>query len=187
MVTVTCRPAAGPQAPCTAVRRRHSRGAGPPMASLDAQQYAEALRKSLMEGLFDGDDLDVDGEADTDSSSKGGPLTAGEVSKLLDASAGTAGGIAAGQAGLLADLGTELEQLSGHEIIKNIMDQASVPLATSSYHTAGAQAEHAASPACCCNQPRSACTAAASIRAHIHARRSAPAHVQQQLADQYIA
>jgi hypothetical protein len=46
------------------------------MASLDAQQYAEALRKSLMEGLFDGDDLDVDGEADTDSSSKGGPLTA---------------------------------------------------------------------------------------------------------------
>jgi hypothetical protein len=95
------------------------------MASLDAQQYAEALRKSLMEGLFDGDDLDVDGEADTDSSSKGGPLTAGEVSKLLDASAGTAGGIAAGQAGLLADLGTELEQLSGHEIIKNIMDQVS--------------------------------------------------------------
>lgn len=89
-------------------------------AALDAQQYAEALRKSLIEGLFDGDDLDVDGEPDTDT-----PLTAGEVSKLLDASAGTAGGTAAGQAGLLADLGTELEQLSAHEVIKNIMDQAS--------------------------------------------------------------
>jgi hypothetical protein len=92
--------------------------------ALDAQQYAETLRKSLMEGLFDGDDLDVDGETDTDGSK--GPLTAGEVSKLLDASAGTAGGTAAGQAGLLADLGTELEQLSGHEVIKNIMDQVCV-------------------------------------------------------------
>lgn len=134
------------------------------MASLDAQQYAEALRKSLMEGLFDGDDLDVDGEADTDSSSKGGPLTAGEVSKLLDASAGTAGGIAAGQAGLLADLGTELEQLSGHEIIKNIMDQASVPL-TTSHHTAGAQAECAAPRACC----PSAATSHA-VRRAVHAQ-----------------
>lgn len=90
-------------------------------AALDAQQYAEALRQSLMEGLFDGDDLDVDGESDTDALR--GHLTAGDVSKLLDISAGTAGGTAAGQAGLLADLGTELEQLSGHEIIKNIMDQ----------------------------------------------------------------
>jgi hypothetical protein len=94
-------------------------------AALDAQQYAEALRKSLMEGLFDGDDFDVDGEVDTDS--RKGPLTAGEVSKLLDASAGTAGGTAAGQEGLLADLGTELEQLSGHEVIRNIMDQVSDP------------------------------------------------------------
>lgn len=92
--------------------------------ALDAQQYAETLRKSLMEGLFDGDDLDVDGETDTDVSKV--PLTAGEVSKLLDASAGTAGGTAAGQAGLLADLGTELEHLSGHEVIKNIMDQVCV-------------------------------------------------------------
>jgi hypothetical protein len=74
-----------------------------------------------MEGLFDGDDLDVDGESDTDALR--GHLTAGDVSKLLDISAGTAGGTAAGQAGLLADLGSELEQLSGHGIIKNIMDQ----------------------------------------------------------------
>lgn len=92
--------------------------------ALDAQQYAEALRKSLIEGLFDGDDLDVDGEVDTDNSK--GPLTAGDVSRILDVSAGTAGGTAAGQAGLLADLGTELEQLSGHEVIKNIMDQVGV-------------------------------------------------------------
>lgn len=79
-----------------------------------------------MEGLFDGDDLDVEGEADTDGSK--GELSAGDISKLLDASAGTAGGTAAGQAGLLADLGTELEQLSGHEVIKNIMDQESCVL-----------------------------------------------------------
>lgn len=93
-------------------------------AALDAQQYAEALRKSLMEGLFDGEDLDVDGEADTDVGK--GPLTSGEVSKLLDASAGTAGGTAAGHESLLADLGTDLEQLAGHEVIKNIMDQVCV-------------------------------------------------------------
>jgi hypothetical protein len=30
------------------------------MASLDAQQYAEALRKSLMEDLFNGEELDDD-------------------------------------------------------------------------------------------------------------------------------
>ena len=89
--------------------------------ALDAQQYAEALRKSLIEGLFDGDDLDVDGDTDTDASK--GPW---EVSRILDVSAGTAGGTAAGQAGLLADLGTELEQLSGPEVIKNIMDQVGV-------------------------------------------------------------
>lgn len=88
------------------------------------QQYAEALRKSLMEGLFEGNDLEVDGD-DVAAGSKA-VLTAGDVNKLLDVSAGTAGGAAAGQAAVLADLGAELEQLSGHEIIKNIMDQVSV-------------------------------------------------------------
>lgn len=35
-----------------------------PMASLDAQQYAEALRKSLMEDLFNGEELDDDDSSD---------------------------------------------------------------------------------------------------------------------------
>lgn len=89
-----------------------------------------------MEGLFDGEGLDVvESGADDTSAAAGGSskLTAGEVSKLLDASAGTAGGVAAGQAGLLADLGSELEALAGHEVIKNILDQVCL-----------------CPPACCC-------------------------------------
>lgn len=143
------------------------------MASLDAQQYAQALRKSLMEGLFDRDDLDVEVEADTDSSSKGGPLTAGEVSKLLDASAGTAGGIAAGQAGLLADLGTELEQLSGHEIIKNIMDQASVPWPHLITQQARKQSVLAAPSACRCSTATSRAVPAQRQPAFLWAQRLA--------------
>lgn len=39
------------------------------MASLDAQQYAEALRKSLMEDLFNGEELDDDDSSDQQQSS----------------------------------------------------------------------------------------------------------------------
>jgi hypothetical protein len=34
------------------------------MASLDAQQYAEALRKSLMEDLFNGEELEDNDSSD---------------------------------------------------------------------------------------------------------------------------
>jgi hypothetical protein len=38
------------------------------MASLDAQQYAEALRKSLMEDLFNGEELDDNDSSDQQQS-----------------------------------------------------------------------------------------------------------------------
>eukprot|EP00879_Flechtneria_rotunda_P017707 GHRR01018561.1.p1 GENE.GHRR01018561.1~~GHRR01018561.1.p1 ORF type:complete len:116 (-),score=46.35 GHRR01018561.1:5-352(-) len=71
------------------------------MASVETQQYAEALRKSLMEGLFNGEalDADMDGEAEI------GPDIHQEQ---------------------FGDLDKELEELAHHEVIKNILDQGSV-------------------------------------------------------------
>lgn len=109
-------------------------------AALDAQQYAEALRQSLMEDLFDGGDL-------TDDEAGDGIMTAGttdDVGRLLDASAGAvagAGMVALGgqqPASSLADLDSELEQLSGHEVIRSILDQVCSLLYTPQrVHTSG--------------------------------------------------
>eukprot|EP00877_Chromochloris_zofingiensis_P003975 jgi/Chrzof1/13579/Cz08g03020.t1 len=71
-------------------------------AATDAQQYAEALRKSLMEDLFEGEDLAVaDGEEGYTDPSQ----------------------IAAEQ---LKGLELELEEFANHDVIRNILDQGRV-------------------------------------------------------------
>jgi hypothetical protein len=91
-------------------------------AALDACAYAEAMRQSLM-GLFDGEALEDGLDNVAATAGHTASTAAGDVARLLDASAGAAGGAAAGQPGALADLDTELESLSGHEVIHSIMDQ----------------------------------------------------------------
>lgn len=71
------------------------------MASADAQQYAEALRKSLMEDLFNGEDLD-----DAEEAAELAPET-DNVQQFKD-------------------LDKELEEFANHEVIKNILDQGCV-------------------------------------------------------------
>lgn len=69
-------------------------------AAQDASQYAEALRKSLIQDLFDGEDLDVDEDAE--------------------------GGIEGMAADQLKGLDKEIEQHAHHEVIRNILDQGRV-------------------------------------------------------------
>ena len=80
------------------------------MASTDAQQYAEALRRSLMDGLFDGKDFDgsrSDGEGG-DATSGGG--ADGDSTSLAP---GTLPGNE--HAAALAELEAELGELAAHE------------------------------------------------------------------------
>lgn len=73
------------------------------MASVDAQQYAEALRKSLMEDLFNGEDL----------------VDTGDTVELRDTPA-------ADSTQQFMDLDQELEEFASHEVIRNILDQGVV-------------------------------------------------------------
>jgi hypothetical protein len=77
-------------------------------AALDAQQYAEALRRSLMEDLFDGDDA---GGGSASGSDAGG----GGLEGLDDPDA-----VAAKQ---LRDLDKELEAYASHDVIRSVLDQ----------------------------------------------------------------
>uniref|UniRef100_A0A383VE33 Uncharacterized protein n=1 Tax=Tetradesmus obliquus TaxID=3088 RepID=A0A383VE33_TETOB len=80
------------------------------MASLDAQQYAEALRKSLMEDLFNGEELDDDDSSDQQQSSLAlqGMEDSSQAQQQLSA------------------LETELEEFAGHEVIRAILEQGVV-------------------------------------------------------------
>lgn len=71
------------------------------MASTDAQQYAEALRNSLMEDLFNGEDLHDSGDEQ-------------ELASEPDNSQ------------QFRDLDKELEEFANHEVIKSILDQGCV-------------------------------------------------------------
>jgi len=72
-------------------------------AASDAQQYAQALRKSLMEDLFNGEELEGDDDDDA----------------VLDITLHQS-------AGQLSDLDKEIEQFANHEVIKNILDKGFV-------------------------------------------------------------
>lgn len=67
----------------------------------DSQQYAENLRKSLMEDLFEGEELAQNDEDDFD----------------LDFGSGASG---------LQDLDKQIEEFQDHEVIKGILDQGRV-------------------------------------------------------------
>lgn len=77
------------------------------MASVDAQQYAEALRRSLMEDLFNGEELGEEQEADG---------AAGLLQDTADAAAGSQ----------FQDLDKELEEFANHDIIRKILEQGCV-------------------------------------------------------------
>lgn len=89
--------------------------AGAPLAlggmatSVDAAQYAEALRRELIEGLGIGD-LDQDGAGANDD--------AGSEGDYGDLGAGT---------GSLRDLDRDLDAFAGHEVIRDILDKGCVP------------------------------------------------------------
>jgi hypothetical protein len=82
---------------------------------IDAAQYAEALRRQLIEGLGL-DDLD-DGDGD---------LAGGGDAAYGDLGGGGAAGGGAG-AGSLRDLDRELDAFCGHEVIGDILDKGRVP------------------------------------------------------------
>ena len=73
------------------------------MAAVDAQQYAEALRRSLMEDLFAGEDME---DPDQDEEGYADPHK-----------------IAAEQ---LKDLDKDIEEFANHEAIKTILEQGRV-------------------------------------------------------------
>lgn len=73
------------------------------MAAVDAQQYAEALRRSLMEDILAGDDVE-DVDADTDAYTDPDRIAAAQ----------------------LKDLDQELERFAGHEAIRTILEKGVV-------------------------------------------------------------
>lgn len=75
---------------------------------VDPHQYAEALRKSLMSDLFEGEGLDVEGE------------DAPEDYSISDLIAGTPGVLS------LAGVESDLEEFQDNEVIKGIMEHGRV-------------------------------------------------------------
>lgn len=84
-------------------------------ASADAQAYAEALRKSLTEGMFDGEELEAG--------------AAGDGGAGADAAGADGGGLRFSGAGgsQLAGVEQDLEAFGSHELVAVILDKGLVP------------------------------------------------------------